>query len=103
MNSYIIPANSKKSALILGLFTPIDLIVFIVGCSITIFSLVIVKTADLVQMVIIVSPALVSAFLVAPVPNYHNVMQLLANIITFFMNRRKYYWRGWCIKDGEEE
>lgn len=101
-NGYIIPANSKKSMMILGLFTPVDLVIFLVGCSITIIALMFVKTADLGQMILIVSPALISAFLVTPVPNYHNVLQLLTNIIMFFMNNRKYYWRGWCINDGEE-
>lgn len=103
MNGYLIPANSKKSQLILGLFTGVDLAIFATGCTITIFSLMFVKNADFGQMMLIVSPALISAFLVAPVPNYHNVLQLLTNIITFYINRRRYYWRGWCIKDGEEK
>lgn len=102
MNQYIIPANSKKSALILGFFTPVDLIIFAVGCLITFFALALVKTAVFGEMILIVSPALISAFLVAPVPNYHNVLQLLTNIIMFFINRRKYYWKGWCVTDGEE-
>lgn len=102
MKGYLIPANSKKSQLILGLFTPIDLAIFAIGCTITILTLVIVKTADLGQMILIIAPALISAFLVAPVPNYHNVLQLLTNIIMFYLNRRRYYWRGWCI-NGEEK
>lgn len=103
MNGYIIPANSKKSMMILGLFTPVDLVIFLTGCAITIFALILVKTADLGQMILIVSPALISAFLVAPVPNYHNVLQLLTNIIMFYVNRRRYYWKGWCINDVEEK
>lgn len=103
MNGYLIPANSKKSMMILGLFTPVDLVIFLVGCSITIIALMFVKTADLGKMIFIISPALISAFLVAPVPNYHNVLQLLTNIIMFFINRRRYYWRGWCVTNGEEE
>lgn len=101
MNRYIIPANSKKSALILGFFTPTDLIIFTVGCAITIFALIFIKTANFGEMLIIVAPALISAFLVLPVPNYHNVMQLLTNIIMFFINRRRYYWKGWGGTDGE--
>lgn len=103
MNGYLIPANSKKSMLILGFFTGVDLTIFLVGCSITIFALMLVRTAELGEMILIISPALIAAFLVAPVPNYHNVLQLLTNIITFFVNRRRYYWRGWCLNDGEEE
>lgn len=98
-NGYIIPANSKKSMLILGLFTPIDLAIFLIGCAITIFTLILIKTANFGEMILIISPALIAAFLVAPVPQYHNVLQLLTNIVTFFMNRRKYYWKGWCYKD----
>ena len=100
MNGYLIPANSKKSQLILGLFTGVDLAIFVVGCTITILALVIIKTAALGEMILILAPALVATFLVAPV---HNVLQLLTNIITFYINRRRYYWRGWCIKDGEEK
>ncbi len=103
MNGYLIPANSKKSQLILGLFTPIDLAIFLIGCTITIVALVIIKTAALGEMILIISPALISAFLVTPVPNYHNMLQLITNIITFYINRRRYYWRGWCIRDGEEK
>ena len=103
MNGYSIPANSKKSQLILGLFTGVDLAIFATGCTITILALMIIKSANFGQMILIISPALVSAFLVAPVPNYHNVLQLLTNIIMFYMNRRRYYWRGWCIRDGEEK
>ncbi len=102
-NGYLIPANSKKSMLILGLFTGVDLAIFATGCTITILTLILIKTANMGEMILIVSPALISAFLVAPVPNYHNVLQLLTNIITFYLNRRKYYWRGWCINDVKEK
>lgn len=51
------------------------------------------------QMLLVISPALVAAFLVAPIPNYHNVLQLLTNIVTFFLGRRRYYWKGWCIRE----
>ena len=102
-NGYIIPANSKKSMLILGLFTGVDLIIFSVGCIITLCLLFIVKNADVGQMILIISPALISAFLVAPVSNYHNILQLLTNIITFLINRKSYYWRGWCVRDVEEK
>ena len=47
------------------------------------------------------SPAIISAFLVAPVPNYHNVMTLIGNVYKFYTGRKKYYWRGWCVRNGE--
>lgn len=103
MNSnYIIPANSKRKQLILGFFTPIDLILFGSGCTITILMLMIFQNASFTQLVIILMPALITGGLVMPVMYYHNVLQLLTNIITFYFNTRKYYWKGWCIYDDEE-
>ena len=99
-HNYLIPANSKKSMLILGFFTPIDLIIFGVGCTITLGLLFMYN--DKVSMgllLLILSPALVSAFLVMPVPNYHNILQLLTNIFSFFIKRKRLYWKGWCIRD----
>lgn len=99
MYNYIIPANSKKSQLILGFFTPFDLIIFGIGSSLTIIMLLLVRTSDLSVMIMVLLPLLISAFLVMPVIYYHNVMQLLINIFTFLFNRRKYYWKGWCVSE----
>lgn len=96
MNDYLIPANSKKSQLILGFFTPVDLMLFGFGCGLTILLLLIVQNASIVQMLIILSPALVTGFLVMPVMYYHNVLQFIINIVTFIFSPRRYYWRGWC-------
>lgn len=97
-NNYLIPANSKKSQLILGFFTPIDLIIFGVGCTLTLTLLFIFNNkVEIGALILILSPALISAFLVLPVPNYHNVLQLLTNIITFILGRKRLYWKGWCI------
>ena len=101
-NGYLIPANSKKSMLILGFFTPVDLVIFSVGCTFTVLMLMFVKSATFSQMLLILGPALVASFLVAPVPNYHNVLQLITNIVMFFINQRKYKWKGWCINDDEK-
>lgn len=98
--NYLIPANSKKSMLILGFFTPIDLIIFGVGSSITISLLFIFNgSVDLATVVLILLPAIIAAFLVMPVPNYHNIMQLITNIIVYLTGRKRYYWKGWCFKD----
>jgi len=99
-NSYLIPANTKKSQLILGFFTTIDLIIFSVGAVWTFAMLLIFKSLSVTMIIIIMLPALIATFLVMPVPHYHNVLQLLTNIFNFFTNRRKYYWRGWCIYEG---
>ncbi len=96
MNNYLIPANSKKSQMILGLFTPGDLIVFLTGIAITVALLIAFKSNNLATLLGFASPALLGTFLVAPVPNYHNVMTLMGNAINFATGQKKYYWRGWC-------
>ena len=103
MENYLIPANSKKSQLILGFFTPIDLIIFSVGVVLTFTMLLVIKTSSLGLMLLILTPALISTFLVLPVPHYHNMLQLLTNIFTFYGGRRRYYWKGWCMHDGNEK
>lgn len=103
MRNYLIPANSKKSQLILGFFTPFDLLVFGIGATMTIILLMIIQSAELGVMILILLPLLISTFLVMPVVYYHNVMQLLINVITFFVNRRSYYWKGWCINEQGKE
>ena len=102
MNNYLIPANTKKSKLILGFFTPIDLAIFGTGCLITVILLFLFQGMNLSTAILVLLPALISGFLVVPVPNYHNVLQLISNIVTFFLNRKRDYWKGWCIHDGEE-
>lgn len=100
--NYLIPANTKKSKLILGFFTPVDLIIFGVGVSVTIIMLLIFQGMTFNMAIVVLMPALISGFLVIPVPNYHNVLQLITNIVTFILNRKRYYWKGWCYKDGEK-
>ena len=102
MENYLIPANTKKSQLILGFFTTVDLIIFGTGCLITIVMLLVFQDMDFSMALMVLMPALVSGFLVIPVPNYHNVLQLIMNIVTFLLGRKRYYWKGWCIRDGEE-
>ncbi len=102
-HNYLIPANSKKSMLILGFFTPIDLVLFGLGCTITLILLFMFNNkVEMGALLLILSPALISAFLVMPVPNYHNVLQLLTNIVTYVFGRKRLYWKGWCITDGKE-
>ena len=103
MNNYLIPANSKKSQLILGFFTPVDLILFGSGCGLTLLLLMLVRNASAVQMIIILLPALVTGFLVTPVLYYHNVLQFIINVVSFIFNPRRYYWRGWCVKYDSED
>ncbi len=94
-NEYLIPANSKKSKLIFGFFTPIDLALFGSGVGITLILLLVIQSANIGIMFMILAPALITGFLVLPIPNYHNVLQFIINIYTFFSEKRKYIWRGW--------
>ncbi len=102
-NQYLIPANSKKSQLILGFFTWPDIIVCGIGALITIIMLFILKNPTTVELIISIIPLLIATGLVMPVRNYHNVMQLLNNILDFYTNRKKYYWKGWCVRDDADE
>ena len=103
MNQYLVPANSKKSRLIFGFFTPRDLIVCGVGGLLTLVILVVLKDPAMWELILAVLPLLTAATLVFPIANYHNVLQLLINIFSFIFNRKKYYWKGWCVKDGTNE
>ncbi len=103
MNSYLIPANTKKSMLLFGLFTRNDLILFAVGILITILMLIVLPLNNMLSMIIAILPAAVCGFLVMPVPNYYNMRTLLASAIGFFVNQRKFKWKGWCVQDGEDK
>lgn len=104
MNQYIVPANSKKSRLILGWFVITDIIVLAIGFGLSIILWVIInatKDSSLLKLLLGCIPLLLALGSVMLIPNYHNVRQFLTNVIMFFTNRRKYYWKGWCVKDEE--
>lgn len=100
-NRYLIPANSKKSKLILGFFTQVDLVIFLMGVLFSIAMLITIQSNNILIMLLVVTPALISTFLILPVPYYHNILQLLTNIKDFFTKNKKYYWKGWCVSDDE--
>lgn len=102
-NQYLVPANSKKSQLIFGFFTVPDLVVCLIGALITIMLLIILKNPSTMELIIAIIPILFAALLVMPVRHYHNVMQLINNIIDFYVNTRVYYWKGWCVGDDTDE
>ena len=99
-NNYLIPANTKKSQLILGFFTPTDLVIFSVGLVWSFIMLLIVQSLTIGLIILVMLPALIATFLVLPVPHYHNVLQLITNIFNFITGRRRYYWKGWDIYEG---
>lgn len=102
MNNYLIPANSKKSMLIFGLFNTIDLWIFLGGVGATLLLLLILPVEELVPAIIAISPGLVCGFLVLPVPNYHNVRTFIKSAYRFFTTRQKFIWKGWCFSYGKE-
>lgn len=95
-NNYLIPANTKKSQLILGFFTLTDLVIFIVGCIWTLAMVLLIGGNNIFVLILELLPLLIGAFLVVPVLHYHNILQLLTNIVNYYIGRKKYYWKGWC-------
>lgn len=103
MNNFLIPANSKKSMLIFGLFYPFDLILFGAGIITTLILLMILPVADMTFALISIAPVTLTGFLVFPIPNYHNVLTVLISTWTFFTTRQKFLWKGWCLIDEQKE
>ena len=101
-NQCLIPANSKKSMLILSVFNPTDLVIFITGIVITFLLLLLIGVNDLKNALVVLGPALITSFLVIPIPNQHNVRTFIINVYTYFTNQKEYRWRGWCMKNGEK-
>ena len=99
-NQYLIPANSKKSQLIFSIFTVFDLVLFAIGIATTIILLIVVKSDSMVVMVLNILPAIVTGVLVLPIPNYHNMLVVVSELIGFFMNQRNFLWKGWCVRVG---
>ena len=97
-NNYLIPANTKRGKLILGWFRPFDLYLFGGGILTTIILLAFMPLSSTMMTILILSPALISAFLVMPVPYYHNMLNVIVEAYEFFTNRQTYRWKGWCYK-----
>ena len=105
-NNYLIPANANRGKLIMGFFRPIDAIIFGVGALTTLILLVFLQKhiTNVAVAIITILPVLITGFLVIPVPHQHNVLVFLQNFYNFyFVNRKNYYWKGWCNKYGEED
>jgi len=95
--NYLIPANAKRGQYIFGLFRPVDLIIFGVGITATLILVAVMPMDQTWAAVISVIPGIVCSLLVAPVAYYHNILQLIIELIQFFSNRRIYIWKGWCM------
>lgn len=100
---YLIPANSKKSQLIFGIFRGIDLIIFGIGAFATLILLFVFEGDTVGELVFKLSPVMISGLLVMPIPYYHNGLVFLQELYLYFTRQSRYIWRGWCAwYDGEE-
>ena len=98
MNGSLVPANTKKATLILGMLRPMpDLAILIGGVLISVILLMTLGDASTWLLIIACIPMLLGTFLIMPLPNYHNVLCCLQSIFRFYYERRKYVWKGWCI------
>ncbi len=100
-NSYLIPANSKKSMLIFGFFNTVDLIIFGCGVGLSFLLMMIMPMEKFLFAMIAITPGSIAGLLVFPIPNYHNVRTVIKNAWIFFTTRQKYIWKGWCFNNGE--
>ncbi len=101
--NYLIPANTKRGQLILGLFRPFDLILFGCGILVTIILLAVMPLSSTIVTIFILSPAIITGFLVMPVPYYHNMLNIIIEMYEFLTNRQTYRWKGWCYKDVQKK
>lgn len=97
-NEYLIPANSKKSLLIFGLFNGVDLAIFLTGIGISFLLMMSLPVSVFWVAIVAVTPGLICSFLILPIPNYHNVRTVIKNAWIFYTTRQKYVWKGWCFE-----
>ena len=100
--NYLIPANTKKGELILGIFRGFDLMLFGVGILLTLILLVSMPMSDTMQVVLVILPAGICTFLIIPIPNYHNILTIILECYAFLTNRQRYVWKGWRVSDGKK-
>ena len=101
--NYLIPANTKRGKLILGLFRPFDLALFGSGILVTLFLLAFLPLTSTFVTILVLAPALVTGFLVMPVPYYHNMLNIVVELYEFLTQRQTYRWKGWCWKSGKDK
>ena len=103
MDGFLIPANSKKSLYIFGLFTSFELIMFSSGVGATLLLLIAMPLNNVIASMIALLPALITGLLVLPVPQYHNVLTFLKSMFEFYSERQKFVWKGWCFLDEQSK
>ena len=102
MRNYLIPANTKKSMLFFGMFNTFDFILVGSGVGISLILLLALPINPLSYSILAILPGLITAFLVFPIPHYHNVLTVIKNVIVFYTSIEQFEWKGWCV-DSEEK
>lgn len=100
---YLIPANSKKSLLIFGIFNKFDITMFGIGVATTLIMMLVFPVSSILWAIVAIAPAAITGFLVFPVPNYHNVMTVIIESWQFITTRQRFIWKGWCITSEKED
>lgn len=100
MNNYLIPANSKRSQLIFGMFRGVDLIILLIGASISLVLMFAISGDNLGIIFIKLLPLAISLLLIVPIPQYHNVLVFLQELYLYYTGQKRYIWRGWCALNG---
>lgn len=96
MDSSLVPANTKKATLILGLLRKSDLYLVIGGLISTIILLFLLSPLSPTIQILALIPFGLTVLLVMPIPQYHNTLCAIQSILDYYNNRQKYIWRGWC-------
>ena len=99
MNGSLVPANAKKSILLMGFLRISDAWILAGGVLLTVGLLAFFGNAETWMLLLFCIPMLISSLLVMPIPNYHNTLCAIQSVLNFYQNRRNYIWRGWCMKD----
>ena len=102
-NQYLIPANTKRSMLIFGIFRKIDLIIFGSGTALTFLMMFINNPTNLTDVFIDLLPFLITGAMVVPIPNQMNLWSFTVNVYEFLTKQRDYRWRVWCKSYGEDK
>ncbi len=96
MNTYLIPANSKKSQLIFSIFRPIDLCILIIGAGVSLMLFFVFSGDTVKELIFKLSPIAIAGILVFPIAFYHNGLVFLQELYLFYTRQSRYIWRGWC-------
>ncbi len=98
-DGYLVPANTKKATLVGGFMRKKpDLLIAGIGTASSLIGLMIATRYGTWITIASLVPLVVSWFLVMPIPYYHNTLCVLQSILEFYQRRKKYIWRGWCMK-----